>query len=243
MTEVLTTKYDERCKLSYWYPRVQQLETVKTLTTNWIAIDSGDTDIFKTSVEKPLLSNPEQVQRELQNVPLNEICTMVQDMPTETVQFRTLYPYPNGPSIVETTAEKDHIITALCTFIDTAILTDSYTAEIAIQEHPQFVDVPTAYTPYSLTDFVPQCSIIIESGEVNGGFPEYIPHEPIDSTTNAHISKLYTSVQNNVFEMSQTIANAFPTSSWKLTFSHTEHGPILTDMSLYGLYWNSDTET
>lgn len=233
--------HDDRNSMHYWYSQVEQLAVPMPETEFFALGDMGDGtfDVFESDGV-----DVEHLISLMQNIPVEEIASVVERLPSETAHIRGDYKASRmaGGEGRKITADHKHIHEQVLQLIDSMMMMGFPKRSLAVRE---WIDVQSYGESY-MSSIVPEVRFIVDEGEVLGGFVDVYDDDFDSSFTETErneilqdITKAFNSDYEELQQYAKRVAEQLDDTGWSVDFiQDTDGNWYLTDMGLYGLYWN-----
>lgn len=233
--------HDERNSMHYWYSKVAPLAVPMPETEFFSLGDMGDGtfDVFDSAGV-----DVERLLSLMQNIPVKEIAAVVETLPSDTAHIRSDYKASRmaGGEGREITADHKHIHEQVLQLIDSMLMMGFPKRSLAVRE---WIDVQSYGDSY-MSSIVPEVRFIVDEGEVLGGFVD-VYEDDFDSSFTPEereeilqdITASFEADYDQLETYAKRVAEAVDETGWSVDFIQDTAGDwYLTDMGLYGLYWN-----
>lgn len=241
MPEIGVPFHDDRNSMLYWYPKIKDL-----------GIPMPETEFFLLSeeeIDSPMETDwtPMSILSILQDIPTTEIQERVQSLPTQTAHIRGDYKASRlmGGEGREITMEPQRIDYEVLELLDSLMMTRFPTRAIAVRE---WLDLKTYGESY-MSSICSEVRFIVDEGEVLGGFVDVYEDDFDRSFSEQDTQEILNDIESSLeadreqlVEWAEGAGKALG-DSWSVDFiQDVEDNWYLTDMALYGLWYDVEEE-
>lgn len=235
--------HDNRVSMLYWYPRIEDLD-VPLPETEFFSIDgtSSTFEIKDDGVDMDMLMET------LDNIPVGEIKEKVESLPTEKAHIRSDWKASRlaGGEGQKITTDPQLIHEQVLHLIDSMAMSGFPSRSLVVREWIDIDELCRSYT----SGISPEVRFIVDEGEVLGGFVDVYEDDFDSSFSQEEVNSILEELEGRLEEdyeqlesWAKSIAEELDETGWSVDFvQDTEGDWYLTDMALYGLYWNEKKE-
>jgi hypothetical protein len=234
---------DSRNSMLHWYPRLENI-SVPCPATEFFSLNqaSSSIELIEGGVETDALMET------LSDIPVEEISSKVEELPTEKSHIRGDFKSSSlaGGEGREIIADNKVIHEQVLHLLDSLLMSGFPKQALVVRE---WVDVDTIAESY-MGHIAPEVRFIVDGGEVLGGFVDVYEEEFDSSFSEQDVKNILSDLEETfeenydyLKEIAEKVAKEFDETGWSVDFiQDTEGSWHITDMAIYGLYWNESKD-
>lgn len=231
---------DRRNSLIYWYPRIKHLDLPLPKTSVY-RLDEG-----VSTFDLEFGDIPSEMDGLLDNLPVQDIIEFIEnDLPMDKANIRSGYKSSQllGGEGAVIVSDPEIIRREVMFLADSMVMADFPPNELVVRE---WVDIEVMAEGYD-SHIGPEVRFIVDEGDVIGSFVDIYEQEFPISFDEDEATEIIDNVRerldkdySKLHSWAKDVAVELDETGWSIDFVQDVNGDwYLTDMGLYGLYWNS----